>query len=437
MATQQLTVTYSLEDQAADRYPRIGFEVPEGAPGVDVRIVATGIDGPAVVDLGCEGAAGWRGWSGGARRDFVITAEDATPGYLPGPVEAGEWAVVLGLHQLPAAGVRIEVQVDVPPRRPPVLEPLLPPMVREVRGSDRELPCAAGLRWYAADLHAHTVHSDGQDTIDELARRAVDCGLDVLAVTDHNTVSHHRLLDSASRRHGVSLLPGQEVTTARGHANAFGPVRWVDFRRPVATWFDQVAADGGLLSVNHPLADDCAWQHPWTVSPPAVEALHVSWFQALTDTAPWAYLALLDRLADEHGADRPVLLGGSDYHRPEHRLALGTPITWVAATDDSPAAVLDALRAGRTALSVGLDPARAFGSQPAGWGQVVRPDPLGCPVLLRVGDELVTDRADGAVLIDSDGRRRRVWGERATFAASGRSPYRLEDADRRMLAITR
>ena len=432
MATQQRTIIYTLDDQAADRYPRIGFEVPAGARGVDVRIAATGIDGPAVVDLGCEGAAGWRGWSGGARRDFVITADEATPGYLPGPIEAGEWAVVLGLHQLPAAGVRIEVDIAVPPRRAPEPEPLLPPVAREVRGSDRDLPCDAGLRWFAADLHAHTVHSDGQDTIDELARRAVGCGLDVLAITDHNTVSHHRLLDAASARHAVSLLPGQEVTTPRGHANALGPVRWVDFRRPVETWFDQGAADGGLLSINHPLADDCAWQHPWVVSPPAVEALHVSWFRALTDTSPWGYLALLDRLADEHGVPRPVLLGGSDYHRPEHRLALGTPLTWVAAADDSPASVLAALRAGRTALTVGLDLARPFG--PA---RVLRPDPLGCPVLLRVGDELVADRADGAVLVDADGRRRRVLGQRAVFQDAGRSPFRLEDADRRLLAITR
>ena len=435
MATQHRTMTYSQDDQAADRYQRIGFEVPEGAPGVDVRIAVAGIDGPAVVDLGCEGAGGWRGWSGGARRDFVITTDEATPGYVPGPIEAGEWSVVLGLHHLPAAGVRIDVEIDVPPSRAPVLEPALPPAVREVRGSDRALPCVPGLRWYAADLHAHTVHSDGQDTIDELARRAVDCGLDVLAVTDHNTVSHHRLLGAVAARHGMSLLPGQEVTTARGHANAFGPVRWVDFRRPVREWFDQVATDGGLLSVNHPLADDCAWQHPLAVSPPAVEMLHVSWFKALTDTGPWAYLAVLDRLADDHGVDRPVLLGGSDYHRPEHRLALGTPITWVAAADDSPAAVLDALRAGRTSLSVGLDPTGPTGLP--GPGQVAHPDPLGCPVLVRVGDELVADHADNAVLVDADGRRQRVLGERVVFAATGRSPYRLEDPDRRILAITR
>jgi len=41
------------------------------------------------------------------------------------------------------------------------------------------------------------------------------------------------------------------------------------------------------------------------------------------------------------------------------------------------------------------------------------------------------------VLVDADGRRRRVLGQRAVFPASGRSPFRLEDADRRLLAFTR
>ena len=48
----------------------------------------------------------------------------------------------------------------------------------------------------------------------------------------------------------ASLLPGQEVTTDAGHANAFGPVEWVDFRRPAAEWAKVVAEAGGLLSIN-------------------------------------------------------------------------------------------------------------------------------------------------------------------------------------------
>ena len=88
------------------------------------------------------------------------------------------------------------------------------------------------MRWLAGDFHCHTVHSDGQHTIDEVAVMAAEAGLDFLAVTDHNTVSHHAHLPAASERTGVQLIPGQEVTTWRGHANAFGDIGWIDFRRP-------------------------------------------------------------------------------------------------------------------------------------------------------------------------------------------------------------
>jgi hypothetical protein len=39
--------------------------------------------------IGLGNARGFRGWSGGARTSFAISATDATPGYLPGPVHAG------------------------------------------------------------------------------------------------------------------------------------------------------------------------------------------------------------------------------------------------------------------------------------------------------------------------------------------------------------
>src|SRR5690606_7412573 len=93
----------------------------------------------------------------------------------------------------------------------------------------RRLPADARHSWLACDLHAHTVHSDGVLGRAELAAAAVIAGLDVLAITDHNTVSHHPGLTEIGHRYGLTLLPGQEVTTDRGHANAFGPIPWVDF----------------------------------------------------------------------------------------------------------------------------------------------------------------------------------------------------------------
>ena len=39
------------------------------------------------------------------------------------------------------------------------------------------------------DLHTHTTASDGTDTPAELVRAAAAAGLDVLAITDHDTTA--------------------------------------------------------------------------------------------------------------------------------------------------------------------------------------------------------------------------------------------------------
>ncbi|NUS65814.1 MAG: CehA/McbA family metallohydrolase, partial [Saccharothrix sp.] len=256
---------------------------------------------------------------------------------------------------------------------------------------------------------------------------AVGRGLDFLAVTDHNTVSHHAHLPGVGAAYDLCLLPGQEVTTHAGHANAFGDIGWVDFRRPARQWLSDVEARGGLLSVNHPLQDDCGWQFP--VRTGFLELWHISWFLDLTATGPWAYLRGFEGSPDggpglPGGAagGHPVFLGGSDFHTPDQGYPPGTPTTWVAATDRTPEAILDAIRHGRTAISRFPGP--------------------GEPVLVRAGDDLVAVDADGTVLVEGlpDGgtdRRRRVRGDRVTFAAPpGQGPYRLEAADRTLLAIS-
>lgn len=41
-------------------------------------------------------------------------------------------------------------------------------------------------KWIACELHTHTQHSDGQFTVLELAQTAKQCGLEGIAITDHN-----------------------------------------------------------------------------------------------------------------------------------------------------------------------------------------------------------------------------------------------------------
>src|SRR6202012_5216069 len=108
-----------------------------------------------------------------------------------------------------------------PPPRPPPPAPAVPPAPAE-RPPRRDLPASPGRRWLAGDLHSHTVHSDGAQTVPEVAALAAGRGLDFLAIPDHNTISHHAELPAAARRYGITLLPGQAGPTDGGHAGAAG-----------------------------------------------------------------------------------------------------------------------------------------------------------------------------------------------------------------------
>ena len=83
------------------------------------------------------------------------------------------------------------------------------PLAPGERPGRRSLPAAPGRTWLAGDLHSHTVHSDGALTVPELAALAVSRGLDFVAVTDHNTVSHHRELPPPPLLTGSRWCPGR------------------------------------------------------------------------------------------------------------------------------------------------------------------------------------------------------------------------------------
>lgn len=416
MSGIRTTLRLTHEIQNRDRYVRVPFEVPAGTDSLEVRISYD--SEAAVIDLGCEGAAGWRGWSGGARTSYVIRVDDATPGYLPGRPEAGEWNVILGVHRLPAGGADVAVEILLPAESGIDHGPVAEPVRDVVRGSARDLPAPTGMRWFAGDFHAHTLHSDGTESISGLAALGARAGLDFLAVTDHNTTSHHAHLPAEGARHGITLLPGQEVTTHRGHANAFGDIGWIDFRRPAQEWVDEVDRRGGVLSVNHPLSGDCSWLHPLTRMPRAIELWHSTWYRELIDTAPFAF--------HERWTKDAVLLGGADFHMQSQGVGPGTPTTWVAAEDDSVEAILAGVAGGRTAIMGGV----------AMRGGLSVPEVLHAPVLLRVDGELLAIDADGLILVDGAGERRSVRGHRASFDLDmAHGPYCLLHPDRSIAAL--
>jgi 3',5'-nucleoside bisphosphate phosphatase len=69
-----------------------------------------------------------------------------------------------------------------------------------------------------ADLHSHSTASDGTQPPADVMARAAAAGLDVIALTDHDTVAGHREAVAALRP-GLTLLPGMELSCRlEGHS---------------------------------------------------------------------------------------------------------------------------------------------------------------------------------------------------------------------------
>lgn len=72
-------------------------------------------------------------------------------------------------------------------------------------------------RYWPVDLHAHTTASDGTLRPEQLVALAAERAMQVLAVTDHDTIDGIATARRAAGDAGVTLIPGVELsTTERG-----------------------------------------------------------------------------------------------------------------------------------------------------------------------------------------------------------------------------
>lgn len=63
------------------------------------------------------------------------------------------------------------------------------------------------------DLHSHSTHSDGKESVQQIFQYAAEAGLDVLALTDHDTTAGWAEARIEAAKHGITFVPGIELTT--------------------------------------------------------------------------------------------------------------------------------------------------------------------------------------------------------------------------------
>lgn len=292
----------------------------------------------------------FRGWSGSNKKRFFLCRHQATPGYLPGEVGAGVWRVILGLYKVPEEGCRCRLRIrlryndcgheagEAGAHRPTVASSPSKPIN----------PRGTGLYWVSGDLHVHSNHSDGDTSVDGVLEKARSMGLDFISVTDHNTTSHLAGLG------GGMVVPGEEVTTYKGHMNVLGVRSWVDFRvrsnNGLRRLLEYLRRRGLLAYPTHPRKPGVGWEWGSLMGFDAIEVWNGAWWSL-------NYEALGEWEKTVSSGLRVVALGGSDAHQVTRAIdranTLGTPTVHVLVKDQSPSEIIRGLRAGRVVLTEG------------------------------------------------------------------------------------
>jgi len=339
-----------------ETYLEIPFNVLEGTREITVNFSYDRSE-RTTIDLGLLDSAGFRGWSGGNKNQFVITRNFATSSYNAGPIVGGIWNVLLGVPNI-REGQVADYQIEI------ALKCELFPE-DQIASGDR------GPDWYVGDLHTHTGHSDG--SCDSLLGENIPCPaflsleaaarekLDFISITEHNSVSQNVAnLELQNYFDSVLIVPGREVTTFFGHANVFGSTEFIDFRLQADSsknanfLHDQVDKLDALMSINHPgspSGEDCMGCG-WVLEDTdynkitAMEIVNVGYVNMPIGKA---HIDFWEQKLNE--GYKITGIGGSDNHRATRPItqpsAIGNPRTWIFADSLSVASLLEGIRSGK------------------------------------------------------------------------------------------
>lgn len=178
-----------------------------------------------------------------------------------------------------------------------------------------------------ADLHLHTLASDGTAGVADMLRAARAADLHVVAITDHERIDAAVAGRAMAQDLGLGLevIVGEEVTTLGGHLLGLFLERRV---RPLRSLRDSIAEihdQGGLAIPAHPLVPYPLCAQAWVLQrlledpdpryrPDTIETFNPTAFGRF-------FHGRVTRFADRHGLAR---LGNSDAHAAEQ---VGTATT--------------------------------------------------------------------------------------------------------------
>jgi len=213
------------------------------------------------------------------------------------------------------------------------------------------------------DLHVHTNFSkDGESSVEEILKQAELAGLDVIAITDHDTVDG--AIKALTCTSTVLVIPGIEISTRQGHLLALGITEVIPAGLDIAESIEIARKMGALLILPHPYH---IWRHgvarrkkSGMFLVDAVESFNSRYIVGSANKKA-------ERIARRLG--KPCV-GGSDAHNARF---VGFGRTFVDAEKNVPA-ILAAIRAGNISCGGKKTPLRTYTRQSLNntWKKIAR-----------------------------------------------------------------
>jgi predicted metal-dependent phosphoesterase TrpH len=226
----------------------------------------------------------------------------------------------------------------------------------------------AGYQVLAADFHVHSFPGDGVLPPWDAAVEARRRHLDAIALTNHNAMYSWRLAEWLSPlvrpAGGALVIPGEELTSIGFHLAVVGITSPVPWRQTAASAAAAVHAQGGVAIAAHPGKE--SWPFLSDADLAALDGVEVA--HPMIHLGPDQRRELLAFYARAKLVHPSIAaIGSTDFHQVA---PVGLGRTYLLATGATQAAIVDAIRAGRTVACDGLG--EAYG--PADLVDMVRDD---------------------------------------------------------------
>ena len=105
------------------------------------------------------------------------------------------------------------------------------------------------------DPHIHSFYSgDSRSKPKDIINQAISIGLDIIAISDHNTIKGSKMAIAEAKDKNIIVVPSIEISSSEGHILGFG----VDVNIPTDLspydTIDRIYDNGGIPIIPHPFS---------------------------------------------------------------------------------------------------------------------------------------------------------------------------------------